>query len=103
MLSMKGREKYKKAVERMRALGCESQEEIIAGLENEIDRLKRHIMIERESKRTKTVDERQKEDIYINRKDVFQLLNDMDVPFDREINSAIFKLPCIAVERRGKK
>lgn len=99
MLSMKGREKYKKAVERMRALGCESQEEIIAGLENEIDRLKRHIMIERE----KTVDERQKEDIYINRKDLFQLLNDMDVPFDQEINSAIFKLPCIAVERRGKK
>lgn len=99
MLSMKGREKYKKAVERMRALGCESQEEIIAGLENEIDRLKRHIMIERE----KTVDERQKEDIYINRKDLFQLLNDMDVPFEPEINSAIFKLPCIAVERRGKK
>ena len=51
MLSMKGREKYKKAVERMRALGCESQEEIIAGLENEIDRMREQMEFRRASRR----------------------------------------------------
>ena len=43
MLSMTGREKFKKAVERMRALGCETQEEIIAMMESENEELRKRI------------------------------------------------------------
>ena len=44
MLSMTAREKYAKAIKRMKALGCETPEEIIAGLENEIDRLRTDLL-----------------------------------------------------------
>lgn len=43
MLSMTAREKYAKAVKRMKKIGCESSEEIIAGLENEVDKLREQV------------------------------------------------------------
>lgn len=55
MLSMTAREKYAKAVRRMKAAGCESSEEIIAGLENEIDRMRIDLLCEKISNGTITV------------------------------------------------